>query len=65
MPNRQDLGVGLLKKPFVIEGDGCIRIPEAPGLGIEVDEDALATYEFAGDWDTPRLFFDDGSLAEW
>lgn len=65
MPNRQDLGVGLLKKPFVIEGDGCIKIPEAPGLGIEVDEAALAAYEFAGDWDTPRLFFDDGSLAEW
>ena len=27
MPNRQDLGVGILKKPFVIESDGCIRVP--------------------------------------
>lgn len=64
MPDHRDLGVGLLKKPFVIE-DGFIRIPEGPGLGIEVDEDALAEYEFEGNWDTPHLFFEDGSVADW
>lgn len=42
MPNRQDLGVGILKKPFVIESDGCIRVPTGDGLGIEVDEQAMA-----------------------
>ena len=64
MPDHRDLGEGLLKKPFVIE-NGFIRIPEGPGLGIEVDEDTLEEYEFEGNWDTPHLFFEDGSVADW
>ncbi len=31
----------LLKEPLVVQG-GYVRVPEAPGLGVEVDEDALA-----------------------
>lgn len=64
MPNHQDLGEGILKKPFTIE-KGYICIPDGPGLGIEVDENALNTLKFDGTWDTPHLFYDDGSVAEW
>lgn len=65
MPNRQDLGVGILKHPFVIESDGCIRVPTGDGLGIEVDEEALKALASDGNWDTPHLFFEDGSVADW
>lgn len=64
-PDHGDLGVGILKNPFVIEKDGCIRVPEGPGLGIEVDEEKLEALQFDGTWDTPRLLFEDGSVADW
>ena len=64
MPDHRDLGEGILKKPFRIE-EGCIRVPEGPGLGIEVDEEAVQSSCFDGTWDTPHLFFDDGSVADW
>ena len=64
MQDGRDLGVGILKRPFEIEG-GYIRVPEGPGFGIEVIEDALAEQSFDGSWDTPHLFFDDGSVADW
>ena len=32
----------LLAEPLTIERDGCLRVPEAPGLGAEIDEAALA-----------------------
>lgn len=65
MPDHRDLGVGILKQPFKIENDGCIRVPDAPGLGIEVDEGALEQFRYDGTWDTPHLLFDDGSIADW
>lgn len=59
------LGEGYLKTPFVLEG-GYIPLPTAPGLGIDVDEDALTEKRYDGDWDTPRLLHeDDGSVADW
>ena len=64
MPDHADLGVGILKTPFKIE-DGYIRIPEGPGLGIEVDESKLDALRFDGTWDTPHLEFEDGSIADW
>jgi L-alanine-DL-glutamate epimerase-like enolase superfamily enzyme len=33
----------LLRDPITVRG-GYVRVPESPGLGIEVDEDALRTY---------------------
>ena len=63
-PDHADLGEGILKNPFKIE-NGYIRIPEGPGLGIEVDEEAIQKLIYAGDWDTPKLFFEDGSMADW
>ncbi|MBR4149828.1 MAG: galactonate dehydratase [Firmicutes bacterium] len=64
MPDRQDLGAGILKRPFKIE-NGYIKIPEGPGLGIEVDEEALEALRYDGGWHTPRLYWEDGSLADW
>lgn len=37
---------GLTATPFVLDGDGYLQIPTAPGLGIEIDPDKLA--RFAG-----------------
>ena len=59
-----DRGVGYLKKPFEIV-NSFIDVPTAPGLGIEVDEDYVRSHTFNGDWDTPRLFHTDGSVAQW
>ena len=58
------LGEGYLKKPFEASS-GYIDVPTGPGLGIEVDEDALADQLYDGGWENPRLWHDDGSLADW
>ncbi|MBN1876130.1 MAG: galactonate dehydratase [Anaerolineae bacterium] len=58
------LGDGYLKAPFVIE-NGYISLPTQPGLGIELDEDALADKCYDGAWETPRLWHKDGSVADW
>jgi galactonate dehydratase len=36
------IGRGFLKEPFVLDAQGCVRVPTAPGLGIEIDDDELA-----------------------
>ena len=59
-----DRGVGYLKKPFEIV-NSYIDVPTAPGLGIEVNEDFVRENSYSGDWDTPRLFYEDGSVAQW
>lgn len=64
MAEKWDLGEGYLKRPFVVEG-GNIAVPQGPGLGIEINEEALIERGYGGDWDTPRLAYDDGSFAEW
>ncbi len=58
------LGEGYLKQPFVVR-DGYIDVPQGPGLGIELDDEAIAALEFEGDWDTPTFTLEDGSVAEW
>lgn len=58
------LGEGYLKQPFVVS-DGHVEVPKGPGLGIEVDEDALAEKQYDGSWENPRLWHEDGSLADW
>lgn len=58
------LGEGYLKQPFRVEG-GYISLPTAPGLGVELDEEALASKLSDGDWETPRLWHPDGSVADW
>jgi hypothetical protein len=43
----------LLVSPIEIVG-GCARVPEAPGLGIVVDEDALTKYKMAPPYSLPK-----------
>jgi galactonate dehydratase len=57
-------GVGYLKTPFQIV-DGHIAIPTGPGLGIELDDDAVAEKLYDGSWDNPMLWHSDGSVADW
>ncbi|MGC9468542.1 MAG: galactonate dehydratase [Anaerolineae bacterium] len=58
------LGKGYLREPFEIK-DGYIDVPTGPGLGIELDEDALVDKINDGSWETPRLWHADGSVADW
>jgi galactonate dehydratase len=58
------LGEGYLKEPFDIV-DGYVQVPDKPGLGIELDEEALASKICDGSWETPRLWHEDGSVADW
>ncbi|HZT82169.1 MAG TPA: galactonate dehydratase [Gemmataceae bacterium] len=58
------LGEGYLRKPFVVR-KGYLDLPTGPGLGIELDEDALAgkighTWRNREEYDE-----DDGSVADW
>jgi galactonate dehydratase len=57
-------GEGYLKKPFQLK-DGYIDLPSAPGLGIELDDEAIAAKTYSGDWDAPRFYHADGSVADW
>jgi galactonate dehydratase len=58
------LGENLLKEPFKVV-EGHVAVPEKPGLGIEIDEAALRSRVFAGDWRAPQFRLPDGSFAEW
>lgn len=40
-PERRDF---MLAAPVRIDGEGCVGLPAAPGLGIELDEEAVAHY---------------------
>lgn len=61
----KDLGAGLFREPFVIE-NGYIAAPEKPGLGFEIEENALLESCYDGKWRNPILFFpEDGSMGEW
>ena len=57
------LGEGTLKEPFQIK-DGYIDIPEKPGLGIELDEEAIKKRPYKPK-DFPLLFHEDDSVADW
>ena len=59
-----NLGEGYLKKPFEVEG-GHIPIPTGPGLGIELDDEAVAA-KVDHDWRNPETYdSDDGSVVDW
>jgi galactonate dehydratase len=58
------LGVGYLKKPFEVV-NGHVALPTAPGLGIELDENAMAD-KIGHDWLNPESYdADDGSVVDW
>jgi D-galactarolactone cycloisomerase len=45
--NPNGLRDDLLKEPIRIESDGMIKLPEGPGLGIELDRSAVDRYRTA------------------
>jgi L-alanine-DL-glutamate epimerase-like enolase superfamily enzyme len=45
--NPNGLRDDLLKEPIRIDKDGMIRLPERPGLGIELDTAAIERYRSA------------------
>ena len=58
------LGEGYLKQPFRVR-DGYLDLPTGPGLGIELDEDALEDM-IGHDWRNPQPYDpDDGSVVDW
>src|SRR5439155_869320 len=58
------LGEGILKKPFTLR-DGYLDLPTGPGLGIELDENALAD-KIGHDWKNPQSYdAHDGSVVDW
>ncbi|NCO42066.1 MAG: galactonate dehydratase [Armatimonadetes bacterium CG_4_10_14_3_um_filter_66_18] len=57
-------GEGYLKAPFTFR-DGYLELPTGPGLGIELDEDALAD-KLGHDWRSPELYDpEDGAVVDW
>jgi galactonate dehydratase len=58
------LGEGYLKEPFTFK-DGYVELPTKPGLGIELDEDAMED-KIDHDWRN-RETYDafDGSVVDW
>jgi galactonate dehydratase len=58
------LGEGYLKKPFTLR-DGYLDLPTSPGLGIELDENALAD-KIGHDWKNREEYDkDDGAALDW
>jgi galactonate dehydratase len=50
---RTVIGAGYLRDPFVVGDDGCVEVPNAPGLGVEIDEAGMARI-MAKPWSTQR-----------
>ena len=58
------LGEGYLRQPFQVE-NGYIPLPATPGLGVELDEHALAD-KIDHDWRNRETYDpDDGSVVDW
>ena len=56
-------GEGYITEPFRHE-NGYLPLPTKPGLGIELDEDALAD-KIDHDWRNPKAWAEDGSAIDW
>lgn len=57
-------GEGYLKNPFVFK-DGYLELPTGPGLGIELDEEAMRD-KIGHDWRNPESYHpDDGAAIDW
>ena len=58
------LGEGYIKQPFTVN-KGYLNLPTAPGLGIELDENAMAD-KIGHDWTNQQSYdADDGSVVDW
>ena len=59
------LGKGLLTGGFEVV-DGYIEAPTGPGLGVQLDEEAIASDRYDGEWHLPTWHDEkDGALAPW
>src|SRR6476660_2957351 len=58
------LGAGYIKNPFKVR-EGYLELPTGPGLGIELDENAMAD-KIGHDWRNQESYDkDDGSAVDW
>jgi galactonate dehydratase len=58
------LGEGYIKQPFTVK-EGYLNLPTGPGLGIELDENALEK-QLGHDWRNQESYdADDGSVVDW
>lgn len=58
------LGEGYVKNPFKVK-NGYLELPAAPGLGVELDDNAMAD-KIGHDWRSPESYdADDGSVVDW
>jgi galactonate dehydratase len=58
------LGEGYIKQPFKVR-EGYLELPTAPGLGVELDENAMAD-KISHDWTNQESYdADDGSVVDW
>jgi galactonate dehydratase len=58
-------GEGLITQPFR-QVDGYLPLPDRPGLGVELDEEAFAEQVYDGDWKVPHWQHPaDNALAPW
>jgi len=58
------LGAGYIKTPFKVE-NGYVKIPEGPGLGIELDENQIAD-KLDHNWLNRETYdLNDGSVVDW
>ena len=58
------MGDGYIKNPFKVK-DGYVDLPTGPGLGIELDEKAMAD-KLGHDWRNQESYdADDGSVVDW
>jgi galactonate dehydratase len=61
---QRSLGDGYLKQPFVVR-DGYVAVPTGPGLGIELDDQAVAS-KVGHSWKSTESYDeDDGSVVDW
>jgi galactonate dehydratase len=58
------LGEGYIKNPFKVR-EGYLDLPTAPGLGVEIDDNAIAD-KIGHNWRNPESYdVDDGSVVDW
>jgi galactonate dehydratase len=59
-----NLGEGYIKSPFKVR-EGYVDLPTGPGLGIELDENAMSD-KIGHDWRNQESYdADDGSVTDW
>ena len=58
--NLEEFGKDIAKTPFAVE-NGYIPVPDAPGIGIDLDEDRLAAYPYKPfPPRSPRQYWEEG-----